>query len=60
MVLCGDRKVLDFSVLIEINLVFVSGHRIDFICEWGSSWLDSSGGAEINLVFVGGIECDFV
>ena len=49
--LCARRKMSNFSVWIEISLVFVSGH-------W--KWFDVSGGVEINVPVVRGIEVDLV
>ena len=53
-----------FSVMIEINWVFVSGHQNRLDIEWDRSWLDFSDGIAINLVwnwlgFSVGIELDF-
>ena len=55
--MCGGRKWLVFSVWIEINSVFVSGHR-NWLDIRDRNGLDFSDGVEINLFFVCGIEID--
>ena len=43
LVLCSSRKRLDFSVWIQINSIFVSGHRTRH---------DSGVGIEIELIYL--------
>ena len=48
----GRKKMLGFSVWIEIKMVSCGGIEIDLTLGWGSSRLDLCSSVEINIIFV--------
>lgn len=57
-VFCGGRKIR-VSGSKQVGFLFRGIGKIDLLLEWGSNWLNFSGGFEMYLILVPRIEFDF-